>query len=29
MSGQTKSKFITKDILGSSIKGAFVKLNPM
>ena len=29
MSRQEKTKFITKDILGSSIKGAFVKLNPM
>ncbi|MEG0592429.1 MAG: potassium-transporting ATPase subunit KdpB [Coprobacillus sp.] len=26
---QEKTKFITKDILGSSIKGAFVKLNPI
>ena len=25
---QTKTKFITKDILGSSIRGAFEKLNP-
>ena len=25
---KTKTKFITKDILGSSIRGAFVKLNP-
>lgn len=29
MTRQTKSKFITREILGSSIKGAFVKLNPM
>ncbi|BBK22373.1 potassium-transporting ATPase ATP-binding subunit [Amedibacterium intestinale] len=28
MSRETKTKFITKDILGSSIKGAFLKLNP-
>lgn len=28
MSRKTKTKFITKDILGSSIKGAFLKLNP-
>ena len=26
---EKKSKFITRDILGTSIKGAFVKLNPM
>lgn len=29
MSYRTKSKFITHEILWSSIKGAFVKLNPM
>ena len=28
MSRETKTKFITKDIFGSSIKGAFLKLNP-
>ncbi len=28
MSRETKTKFITKDILGSSIKGVFLKLNP-
>lgn len=28
MSRETKTKFITKDILGSSIKCAFLKLNP-
>lgn len=28
MSKETKTKFVTKDILNSSIKGAFIKLNP-
>lgn len=28
MKHESKSKFITKDIFGSSIKGAFLKLNP-
>ncbi len=28
MSRKDKTKFITKDILGSSVKGAFLKLNP-
>lgn len=29
MKHQEKTKFLTKDILGSSLKGAFLKLNPL
>ena len=28
MSKPKRTKFITKDILGSAVKGAFIKLNP-
>ncbi|WP_330586896.1 hypothetical protein [Aminipila terrae] len=29
MNKELKTKFVTKDILKSSIKGAFIKLNPL